>query len=61
MESIKTMNDFKIPQFTFISIPEQDEFVRQKEAEAERERQLELLAKKETGVRKQRSSETLLE
>ena len=27
------MNDFKIPQFTFISIPEQDEFVRQKEAE----------------------------
>ncbi len=46
MESIKTMNDFKIPQFTFISIPEQDEFVRQKEAEAERERQLELLAKK---------------
>lgn len=46
MESIKTMNDFKIPQFTFISIPEQDEFVRQKEAESERERQLELLAKK---------------
>lgn len=46
MESIKTMNDFKIPQFTFISIPEQDEFVRQKEAEAERERQLELLSKK---------------
>lgn len=40
------MNDFKIPQFTFISIPEQDEFVRQKEAEAEREPQLELLAKK---------------
>lgn len=46
MESIKTMNDFKIPQFTFISIPEQGEFVRQKEAESERERQLELLAKK---------------
>lgn len=46
MESIKTMNDFKIPQFTFISIPEQNEFVRQKEAESERERQLELLAKK---------------
>lgn len=46
MESIKTMNDFKIPQFTFISIPEQDEFVRQKEAESERKRQLELLAKK---------------
>ena len=46
MDNIKTMKDFKIPQFTLITIPEQEEFVRQKEAEAERERMLELLAKK---------------
>ena len=46
MDNIKTMNDFIIPQFTLISTPEQEEFVRQKEAEAERERMLELLAKK---------------
>ena len=46
MDNIKTMKDFKIPQFTLITTPEQEEFVRQKEAEAERERMLELLAKK---------------
>lgn len=46
MDNIKTMKDFKIPQFTLITTPEQEEFVRQKEAKAERERMLELLAKK---------------
>ena len=46
MDNIKTMKDFKIPQCTLITTPEQEEFVRQKEAEAERERMLELLAKK---------------
>jgi len=50
MENIKTMNEYKIPQFTLITTPEQEELVRQREAEAERERKLELLAKKETGV-----------
>ena len=45
MDNIKTMKDFKIPQFTLITTPEQEEFVRQKEAKAERERMLELLAK----------------
>ena len=46
MENIKTMNEYKIPQFTLITTPEQEELVRQREAEAERERELELLAKK---------------
>ena len=46
MENIKTMNEYKIPQFTLITTPEQEELVRQKEAEAESERELELLAKK---------------
>ena len=46
MENIKTMNEYKIPQFTLITTPEQEELVRQKEADAERERELELLAKK---------------
>ena len=56
MENIKTMNEYKIPQFTLITTPEQEELVRQREAEAERERELEFIAKKETGIRKQRSS-----
>ncbi len=46
MENIKTMNDFKIPQFILITTPEQEEIVRQKEAEAERQHELEILAKK---------------
>ena len=46
MENIKTMNEYKIPQFTLITTPEQEELVRQREAEAERARELELLAKK---------------
>ena len=33
------MGDFKIPQFTLLTSPEQDEIVRQREAEAERERE----------------------
>lgn len=37
MDIIKTMGDFKIPQFTLLTSPEQDEIVRQREAEAERE------------------------
>lgn len=39
MDIIKTMGDFKIPQFTLFTSPEQDEIVRQREAEAERERE----------------------
>lgn len=39
MDIIKTMGDFKIPQFTLLTSPEQDEIVRQREAEAERERE----------------------
>lgn len=37
MDNIKTMGDFKIPQFTLLISPEQDEIVRQREAERERE------------------------
>lgn len=44
MENIKTIRDFKIPQFTLMASPEQDEIIRKREAE--RERALELLAKK---------------
>ena len=40
MDIIKTMGDFKIPQFTLLTSPEQDEIVRQREAEAEREREV---------------------
>jgi len=36
MDIIKTMGDFKIPQFTLLTSPEQDEIVRQREAEAEK-------------------------
>ena len=50
-----------IPQFTLLASPEQDEIIRQREQEAEREHEKELQAKKEVGVRTQRSSETLLE
>lgn len=39
MDIIKTMGDFKIPQFTLLTSPEQDEIVCQREAEAERERE----------------------
>lgn len=39
MDIIKTMGDFKIPQFTLLTSPEQDEMFRQREAEAERERE----------------------
>lgn len=39
MDIIKTMGDFKIPQFTLLTSPEQDEIVRQREAESERERE----------------------
>ena len=39
MDIIKTMGDFKIPQFTLLTSPEQDEIVRQREVEAERERE----------------------
>ena len=34
MDIIKTMGDFKIPQFTLLTSPEQDEIVRQRETEA---------------------------
>ena len=34
MDIIKTMGDFKIPQFTLLTSPEQDEIGRQREAEA---------------------------
>lgn len=40
-DNIKTIRDFMIPQFTLISTPEQEEIVRQREAEAERQRELE--------------------
>lgn len=39
MDIIKTMGDFKIPQFTLLTSPEQDEIVRQRETEAERKRE----------------------
>ena len=41
MDIIKTMGDFKIPQFTLLTSPEQDEIARQREAEAEAERERE--------------------
>ena len=46
MDIIKTMGDFKIPQFTLLTSPEQDEIVRQREVEAEREREAQILARK---------------
>ena len=39
-DNIKTIRDFIIPQFTLISTPEQEEIVRQREAEAERQREV---------------------
>ena len=60
-DNIKTIRDFMIPQFTLLASPEQDEIIRQREQEAEREHEKELQAKKEAGVRTQRSSEALLE
>ena len=45
-DNIKTIRDFIIPQFTLLASPEQDEIIRQREQEAEREHEKELQAKR---------------
>lgn len=46
MDNIKTIRDLKIPQFTLMASPEQDEIIRQREEKIEQKRAVELLAKK---------------